>query len=621
MKKTLILLLAALMVLLVIFSGCDKDKEPEVTTDEQAGTTAEVTEPEKEWDGTLELIKDGQPQFKVIRPDKSAAADADVKAAMNIRTRLESYCVNDTRVTLETDWSKDGTHDTETVEILVGVTNYQETATVSESLRFGDYAVKVVGKKIVVVGFTDNAMSAAANSLITKLTSLVTGDELKSLSVKAEDVEISGTKNATISSLPAFAGGTYDSWYDPGDSCDEITIIKTTAEAYDNYVAELKNSGYTEHTSREVNSNKFATLYSDKYTVNVGYYDYDKKVRIIIEPYDKTTLFGSEADNKYTVVTKSQITMIGLEYQKSDGTYASNGMSILIRLADGRFIVIDGGFNRAKDMSLLIAQLKAQSADYVAKTGGIKIAGWIITHAHGDHSGCLVGQYASLKSNNITVERFIVNFMSDDERNKSINYYLSNNSSNWSSGEGAQWSKVYSAASALGADIVVTHVGHIYYLADMTLETLYTIENYGPTLAQAFNTTSLIMKMTFTDPETKQQTVYLSTGDATGPAFLATARYFGNYLKSDIVQVAHHGYTTWGTEEGTMQAYRLATPPTVLWPQGSHAYPSYVTKSYNAVLVKTDTNPNYKETLVAGDEGQITVFPMPYTVGSAVVTK
>ena len=155
----------------------------------------------------------------------------------------------------------------------------------------------------------------------------------------------------------------------------------------------------------------------------------------------------------------------------------------------------------------------------------------------------------------------------------------------------------------------------------MTLETLYTIENYGPTLAQAFNTTSLIMKMTFTDPETKQQTVYLSTGDATGPAFLATSRYFGNYLKSDIVQVAHHGYTTWGTEEGTMAAYRLAVPPTVLWPQGSHGYPNYVTKSYNAVLVNVSTNPNYKETLVAGDEGQITVFPMPYTVGSAIVTK
>ena len=621
MKRTLMLLLAALLALLVLFTGCDKDKEPEITTGEPAGTTEEITEPEKVWDGTLELIKDGQPQFKVVRPDKSAAADADVKAAMNIRTRLESYCANETRVTLETDWTKDGSHDSEAVEILVGVTNYQETATVGESLHFGDYAVKVVGKKIVVVGYTDTAMTAAANTLITKLTSLVTGDELKSLSVKAEDVEVSGTKNSTISSLPAFVGGTFDSWYDPGDSCDEITITKTTAEAYDNYVASLKNAGYTEHTSREINSNKFATLFSDKYTVNIGYYNYDKKVRIIIEPYDVTTLFGAEADNKYTVVTTSQITMIGLEYQKSDGSYASNGMSILIRLADGRFIVIDGGFNRAKDMSLLIAQMKAQSADYVAKTGGIKVAGWIITHAHGDHSGNIVGQYSSLKSNNITVERFIVNFMSDDERNKSINYYLANNSSNWSSGEGSQWSKVYSTASALGADIVVTHVGHIYYLADMTLETLYTIENYGPTLAQAFNTTSLIMKMTFTDPETKKQTVYLSTGDATGPAFLATARYFGDYLKSDIVQVAHHGYTTWGTEEGTMQAYRLATPPTVLWPQGSHAYPNYVTKSYNAVLVKTDTNPNYKETLVAGDEGQITIFPMPYTVGSAIVTK
>ena len=77
--------------------------------------------------------------------------------------------------------------------------------------------------------------------------------------------------------------------------------------------------------------------------------------------------------------------MIGLEYKKSDGGYASNGLSILMRLADGRFIVVDGGFNRAKDMTMLINRMKEQSAGYADKTGGIKVAAWIITHSHGDH--------------------------------------------------------------------------------------------------------------------------------------------------------------------------------------------------------------------------------------------
>ncbi len=627
MKKKLFLTLTSLLLIVILgvaaLSGCEKQGGTDDTT--APGTTAgeqEITTQEPEWDGTLELIKDGASLVKVIRPDSSSANDPDVKAAMNIRTRLESYCADGVRVLLETDWTKDGVHDPDAVEILVGRTNYEESVGVTSTLPFGDYAVKVVGKKIVVVGYTELAMNFAANTFIGKLNSLVTGEgQTQSLSLKAADVDAAGTKDAVLSSLPVFDGGVYDSWYDPGDSCDEITLTKTSPEAFDAYVAKLKANGYTEHITREVMDNKFATLYSDKQTVNLAYYKADKKTRLIIEPFDKTTLFGAEADNKYNVVTKSQITMLGLEYQKSDGGYASNGLSILIRIADGRFIVVDGGFNSAKDMDMLIAQMKAQSADYVAKTGGIKIAGWIITHAHGDHSGAIAGQYSKLKSNNIKVERFIVNFMSDDERNKSINYYLSNGSSNWSSGEGSQWSKVYSNAAALGADIVVTHVGHIYYLADLTIETLYTIENYGPALAQAFNTTSLIMKMTFTDPETKKQTVYMSTGDATGPAFLATAKYFGKYLQSDIVQVAHHGYTTWGTEEGTMSAYRLMAPPTVLWPQGSHAYPNYVTKSYNAVLVNTSTNANYKETLVAGVEGDVTIFPMPYSVGAAIKQK
>ena len=45
-----------------------------------------------------------------------------------------------------------------------------------------------------------------------------------------------------------------------------------------------------------------------------------------------------------------------------------------------------------------------------------------------------------------------------------------------------------------------------------------------------------------------------------------------------------------------------------------------VNKSYNAVLWNKSSNPNYIETLVAGWEDSITIFPMPYTPGSAKVT-
>ena len=626
-RKQLAIILASLLLLAaLLLTGCQKGgtetTSAESTTAEPAQTDEVTTAPD---DGKLVLIKDGIPNVVVIRRDRGTSSDADVHNAVNIRTKLEGYCEKGTTTGLiNTDWSKDGTHDADALEILVGCTNYPESVEVANSLKFGDYAVKVIGKKIVVMGFTDSAISRASTALTNKLKELAVKDDngKTTIAVTPEDLEASGTVNAVISNLPSYENGTFSAWYDAGDNCDEIIIEKTTEDAFNAYLTKLNAAGFKDHASHTIKDNIFRTLYTSEYTVNIGYFGYDKTVRLIIEPFSQASLFGSEADNKYTAVTTSQITMIGLEYQKSDGGYASNGMSILIRLTDGRFIVIDGGFNRAKCMDLLIDQLKKQSADYVAKTGGIKIAGWIITHAHGDHSGLFNGtQYQRLKSSNIKLERFIINFMSDSERNKAINYYLSQGSSNWSSSEGSAWTKVYDAAAVLDADVVVTHVGHVYHIADLQLETLYTIENYAPAVAQAFNTTSLIMKMTFTEAATGKQTVYMSTGDATGPAFLSSSKYYGDYLKADIVQVAHHGYTTWGTSEGTIAAYKKMAPPTVLWPQGIQAYPSYVTKDYNKVLVNTTDNPNYKETLVAGSEGTITVFPIPYTVGSAIVTK
>ena len=61
---------------------------------------------------------------------------------------------------------------------------------------------------------------------------------------------------------------------------------------------------------------------------------------------------------------------------------------ILIRLTDRRFVIVDGGFNRSDSASLLLKAMKEQSTGYLCREK-ITVAAWIITHAHGDHSGVL----------------------------------------------------------------------------------------------------------------------------------------------------------------------------------------------------------------------------------------
>ena len=150
---------------------------------------------------------------------------------------------------------------------------------------------------------------------------------------------------------------------------------------FDKYLERLCSSGYTMYTSNDMASNRFATLYNQSYTLNVGYYAYSNEIRAIVEPFAPSTLIGTEEDNKFTRVTTPTLTMLGLQYTSSAGEKVNNGLSVVIRLSDGRFIVIDGGFNTDAHARDLVMTLRQQCADY-STSGSPTVAAWIITHYH-----------------------------------------------------------------------------------------------------------------------------------------------------------------------------------------------------------------------------------------------
>ena len=623
MKRTFSLFLALLMVLLCVVPAlvsCDNasssDSSADTSDADTPGSSAD-TDPVGDAD-VLDIVVKGVSNVKVIRRQGLDSDDAQVKAAVTIRKQIINSTGAD--ISIEDDWVQKGAdHDHSTLEILVGSTNYSETAEAQKDLKYGDFLMTVVGNKIVILGYTDEAISAAASAFCKAVIANTTQDEgasTFSLSIKKSLLTASGTKNKTISELPAFDGATSVSYYEGGLSTDEMIFEGATADSYSAYVQKLIDAGYKKYTDNTIKTNLFTTLYNDNYTINVGYYDYYKAVHTTVEPFTPQSLIGLESDNVTETVTTGQITMIGLEYKKADGGYATNGMSILIRLTDGRFIIIDGGHSGIQaDADMLIDQMKAQSADYISKTGGIKVAAWIITHSHGDHNGMINSKSSTFNNAGIKIERLIVNFLSVTELQKAKTTY----SGNFTESEGNGWSATVSAAGKMNAPVVSARVGQVFYYANAKLEVLYTIDSYAPNVCNAQNTTSLIIKMTFTDPVTQNETVYMSTGDATGPAFMICYNMYGDYLKSDIVQVAHHGATTWGTENGTTSAYKAMAPETLLWPVGATVYPERRQRSYNQVLWNA-SNPNYKEAYVAGLEGNYTVLPLPYVVGTGTQT-
>ncbi|MBP5270244.1 MAG: MBL fold metallo-hydrolase [Clostridia bacterium] len=614
-KKILFSLIAALLALAAILCGCGKEPAVPVDTSDPAGTTEDTTSlPEK---NSFVLMEGGQPLVKIVRSDSLTTGESQVTVARNVLNALGQF--GNVNSSLITDWSKDGTHDPDAPEILIGSVNYEESAEVAKDLKYNEYEVRVVGSKIVVFGYSDTAVAAAANDLIRKI-KRAGNSELGSVELTYDEISFKGSLSGILGKIPHYDGGTIPIIYDPGDDCQEVIVRETDIDGYRAYLDKLKGLNYTVRGSHDIGANSFATLVDGEYMINAGYYDYEKSVRIIIEDYKQASI-DALGDGTGTRVTSAQITMLGLGYPDStnNGAEKTNGLSIIIRLEDGRFIVVDGGFNRVAQADLLINTIKSQSADYRSQTG-MKVAAWIVTHSHGDHMGMISKQYSKLHNAGIEVENFLINFMSDSERQRSINYYLAKNAGNWTSTEGSSYTTVYAAARALGSNPVVAHVGQVYRYLGLDLEVLYTIESHGPKMAAALNTTSLIMKFNFTDTLTGKKTTYLSTGDATGDGFEISAKCFGDYLHCDLLQIAHHGGTTWGNDSGTIKAYKLVAPSTLVWPCGASYWPTAAKKSYNVGVQNTSSNPNYKETLVAGVEGTVTVFPLPYSVGSAVQT-
>ncbi len=601
-------LMLALVMLCSLMAGCGATEPGGDTTTPATSDTnvadATTAALEDTAPAELNLVVDGKAQYAVIRDEDLSSSALEITQCLTIVNQIKK--LTGATVSMGTDWWKKGAElNPEKYEILVGYTDHPETQQVINTLGYGDYAVRAVGNKIVIFGFDAASLGVAVASFNRALSNGISEDG-KSLTLTSADIEPSGTNNKQLADLPVFEGGTYGAYYEAGNDCDEIIIRNTTPELYQAYLQKLEAAGFKQYTTHSITSNLFATYTNDSYTVTAGYYDYETSVRLLIEPLAPAV--GLKEENVYTPVTTTQLTMLGQEYTANDGTLKSNGQSILIRCADGRFIIVDGGHSRADVASELLATMKEQSADYAKTAKDITVAAWIVTHAHGDHFGALVNHYNTFKG--ITVERILVNFLSETERTKAIN--SSEVGKNWDATEGNAYTKVPAAAKALGAEIHNIHVGQVYHIADVEMEIIYTIESFAPEVCNALNTSSTVMKMNIAG------TTYMSTGDATGNGMEICADMYGDYLQSDIVQVCHHGGSTWGNDAGMVKAYNIINAPTVLWPRGLASYESAKTATRNIVLYKVS---NYKEDYVSGAIGDIVILPMPYTVGTGTITR
>ena len=148
-------------MLLSMLVACQPTDVPGESSD-----SSSETEPPKEPAVTLDVITGGETSYTIVR--SSIASSAVTEVSIRLKDAMASLAPS---VQIKEDYllgdAKPGEY-----EILLGKTNREESAEVLDDIKYDDYKIAIVGKKIVVAAHNDTALSAAVEYFIENIVSL-----------------------------------------------------------------------------------------------------------------------------------------------------------------------------------------------------------------------------------------------------------------------------------------------------------------------------------------------------------------------------------------------------------------------------------------------------------------
>lgn len=576
--KNKILILVAVLFALICFTACGSE-----ANDPQNGTTqsdvTETTSSVGQENTDIEIVKDGKAVYKIVYSAEAKITDPSIEAAKKIADTVKS--ATGVTLTVGTDVKRQSEQaDPTTFEILVGVTNHEESSKAVANMEYDDYHVDRDGNKLVVVSFTSEGYSRALGRLCAEMTARGKKGEL----TIDGDFEFSGSIEAfeIFDGIPIYDPYAPVSIIDLADQNYMIHIPNAKSEGYTEYREKLEDNGFELYAENEIGENLFATYTDDGCVLNCYYTVNDNAVRIIAEP-DDTVL--PQKSGSYTKVCDPAFRIVGLEFygKDSEGVYNQIGLFMVWRLSDGRLIVVDGGGHYSSMGTKIYNVLYDMAPD----KNNITVAAWIFTHAHGDHVGGFIKFAESSNAKKVKVENFIFNF------GKTALY------DSFEGGEDRgrlEQCRTIVSTKYPNSNVIKAHSGQVFHFADMEIEMLYTIDDNYPEKFKCHNATSLVFRVNIGGKS------FMALGDEyTTTSDLLVARY-GNELKSDIVQVSHHGYAG-----GTVALYNKIDPDIVFWPGGDHAFETLSKKAYNKHLLN---NLGIKALYIAGKDRMYT-FTLP----------
>ena len=598
MKRLTSCLLCAGILLTPLFTACNEDSNTDPNTSETESQTTAITENTTD---TAYLYSDKKMNYNVVY---AASGGVDVKtAADTLYNKLANYI--DDKSFFGSDSEKEKG---ELPEILIGDTNREESRTLSESLAENTYSIKRINGQIVIAADKPWMLTDAVEAFMEK----IEFSKDRKTATLAEDIDITytydgNTRDRWSIDLPVYEGGilaqkAYTSNFGPesmkGGSMPSnykvICAYGTNAEEFSAYVEKLQGAGYTlesvadnegilsywvtngdtrmyMYLSKKVGEARFILDKGETVTEDEFSYTYEKKVDDTTVLYQYGFVMSDHGKNVYEY------------YRDENGNKIQNletsncGQLLLFKLADNSVMIIDGASHYMMPEKAMVG-LNSFLHEITGTPEGEKvtISNWMITHSHLDHFGGFA-RFLMNYHEQYEVERLSFNF---NYKDPNMLPFFEENFNVWY------------------PDAVFhrPHTGETLNIADITIDILYTYEDsvsaetgdiildtmplsWGGNPAVDQNNSSITAKITF-DGKT-----FLLTGDI---AFVARDVLLTNYsaetLKSDILQVSHHGLNH------LPELYAKVNPSISLYSQKKEAIPNLNSGTqhiYNSVVEST----------------------------------
>ena len=126
--------------------------------------------------------------------------------------------------------------------------------------------------------------------------------------------------------------------------------------------------------------------------------------------------------------------------------------------------------------------------------------------------------------------------------------------------------------------IYTIHAGQKFYFKGVEMEILFTEEDTYPLTVKCYNDTTAMMRFTFDNGKT-----FTVLGDSTVQTSKLLANTYREYLKSDILQLAHHGLIG-----GDEQLYRYIDPECCFWATSKERYEGNYDTNKDGVVNEKD---------------------------------